>query len=122
MFEAIPEDIVDRTPTNSRYDDQIKIFGREVQEKLLKIKPFVVGAGSLGCETIKAFALMGVGCAPEGKIHCTDGSVEQKKDLNRSFLCRPNNCGDSKSHTICEAAKMINSNLNSQAYSTNITS
>jgi len=34
IFEAIPEGEVDRTPANSRYDDQIKIFGRDVQEKL----------------------------------------------------------------------------------------
>ena len=31
-FEALPEGQVDRTPRHCRYDDQIKIFGREVQD------------------------------------------------------------------------------------------
>ena len=30
IFEAIPEGEVDRTPQNSRYDDQIKIFGKDI--------------------------------------------------------------------------------------------
>jgi ubiquitin-activating enzyme E1 len=68
IFEAIPEGEVDRTPQNSRYDDQIKIFGKDIQEKLGNIKTFMVGAGALGCEFIKAFSLMGVGCGPEGKV------------------------------------------------------
>jgi len=29
FFEALPDKSVDRTPTGSRYDDQIQIFGRE---------------------------------------------------------------------------------------------
>jgi ubiquitin-activating enzyme E1 len=88
---------VDRTPTNTRYDDQIKIFGREVQEKLGKIKTFMVGAGALGCEYIKAFALMGVGCGPEGRVHCTDNDNIEVSNLNRQFLFRKNHVGKSKS-------------------------
>jgi ubiquitin-activating enzyme E1 len=49
---------------NSRYDDQIKVLGRDIQAKLGNINTFMVGAGALGCEYIKAFALMGVGCGP----------------------------------------------------------
>ena len=32
----------------------------------------MVGAGALGCELIKAYALMGIGCSKEGKVVCTD--------------------------------------------------
>jgi len=28
----------------------------------------MVGAGALGCEFIKAFALMGVGCSEDGRV------------------------------------------------------
>jgi len=83
IFEAIPDGEVDRTPVNSRYDDQIKIFGREVQEKLGKIKTFLVGAGALGCEFMKAFALMGVACSPEGRVFCTDNDNIEVSNLNR---------------------------------------
>ncbi|MFN9954388.1 MAG: ThiF family adenylyltransferase, partial [bacterium] len=63
IFETLPRGPADRTPMNCRYDDQIIVYGREVQEKLTKINTFMIGAGALGCEYVKAFALMGVGCS-----------------------------------------------------------
>lgn len=66
-----------------RYDDQILVYGREVQEKLKKVKTFMVGAGALGCEYIKAFALMGVGCSEEGKVAVTDNDNIEVSNLNR---------------------------------------
>ena len=67
----------------SRYDDQIKIYGRAVQEKLMGTNLFMVGAGALGCELIKAFALMGIGCGANGKVHCTDNDNIEVSNLNR---------------------------------------
>jgi ubiquitin-activating enzyme E1 len=118
IFEAIPEGTVDRTPANSRYDDQIKIFGHEVQQKLGNIKTFMVGAGALGCEYIKAFALMGIGCGPEGRVHCTDNDNIEISNLNRQFLFRKNHVGKPKSFTACEVARSFNSNLRVEAYNT----
>jgi ubiquitin-activating enzyme E1 len=40
------------------------IYGNEVTEALKKVNLFMVGAGALGCELVKAFALMGIGCSP----------------------------------------------------------
>jgi len=68
---------------NCRYDDQILVYGREVQEKLKKVKTFMVGAGALGCEYIKAFALMGLGCSEEGKVSVTDNDNIEVSNLNR---------------------------------------
>ncbi len=45
-------------PTNSRYDGQIAVFGKAFQEKILKQKWFVVGAGAIGCELLKNFAMV----------------------------------------------------------------
>jgi ubiquitin-activating enzyme E1 len=64
----------------------------------------MVGAGALGCEYIKAFALMGLGCGPEGKVHCTDNDNIEISNLNRQFLFRKNHVGSSKSKTACEIA------------------
>lgn len=33
---------------------------------------FLIGAGALGCEFIKMFALMGVSTSGKGRIACTD--------------------------------------------------
>ena len=51
----------------------------------------MVGAGALGCELIKAFALMGIACSPEGAVHCTDNDNIEVSNLNRQFLFRANN-------------------------------
>lgn len=65
---------------------------------------FMVGAGALGCEFIKAFALMGVGCGPEGLINCTDNDNIELSNLNRQFLYRKNHIGHSKSKVACHVA------------------
>lgn len=50
---------------------------------MTKVKTFMVGAGALGCEYIKAFALMGLGCSKEGKVHLTDNDNIEVSNLNR---------------------------------------
>lgn len=120
IFETIPAGPVDRAPLNSRYDDQIAIYGREIQEKLLNVKTFLVGAGALGCEYIKAFALMGVGCGENGRVACTDNDNIEVSNLNRQFLFRKNNVGHSKSLTACNIAATMNPSLKVQDYQTRV--
>jgi len=120
IFESLPEGEVDRTPMNCRYDDQIKMYGREVQEKLMKVKTFMVGAGALGCEYIKAFALMGLGCGEGGHVSVTDNDNIEVSNLNRQFLFRQNNVGKSKSETACRIAKGMNNALNVKDYMTRV--
>jgi len=110
-FESLPEGEVDRRPMECRYDDQIKIYGREVQEKLGNIKTFMIGAGALGCEYAKAFAMMGLGCGPDGLVTVTDNDNIEVSNLNRQFLFRKNNVGKPKSKTACEIAQQMNPDL-----------
>ena len=72
----------------------------------------MIGAGALGCEFVKAFALMGVGCSDEGRVTVTDNDNIEVSNLNRQFLFRKNNVGESKSKTACNIAKDINNALN----------
>lgn len=120
IFESLPENEVNREPMNCRYDDQIRMYGREVQERLQNINTFMVGAGALGCEYIKAFALMGLGCSNNGKVHCTDNDNIEVSNLNRQFLFRQGNVGHSKSETACNIAKTMNPNLNVTSYMTRV--
>lgn len=53
-------------PRNSRYDHQIAIWGERFQKRLGALQLFIVGAGALGCEYIKTFALMGCCTFEEG--------------------------------------------------------
>ena len=119
IYETLPKadaGAVNREPTGSRYDDQIAIYGQDVQAKLGAVKLFMVGAGALGCELIKAFALMGVGCAEGGMVTCTDNDNIEVSNLNRQFLFRKNNVGHAKSQVACQIAKGMNPALNVTDY------
>ena len=87
-----------------------------MQEKLSHVKTFMIGAGALGCEYVKAFALMGLGCSEHGKVTVTDNDNIEVSNLNRQFLFRKNNVGDSKAKVACDIAKDINPALNVTAY------
>lgn len=43
----------------------------------------MVGAGALGCEYIKMYALMGMGSGPQGLITVTDDDSIEISNLNR---------------------------------------
>ena len=47
----------------------------------------MVGAGALGCEFIKAMALIGLGCG-NGSVTVTDNDNIEVSNLNRQFLFR----------------------------------
>lgn len=47
-----------------------------------------VGSGAIGCEMLKNFAMMGVGCDKDGLLLVTDMDSIEKSNLNRQFLFR----------------------------------
>lgn len=113
-LECLPLDDLDEAdcaPVGSRYDGQIAIFGKKFQEKVLGLNYFIVGAGAIGCELLKNFALMGIGCSPnptQGKVIITDMDIIEKSNLNRQFLFRSWDVGTCKSVTAGKAAKQMN--------------
>lgn len=108
-FEILPEN-ADRSPSNSRYDDQIAILGHEIQQKLQSVNTFLIGAGALGCEFLKNFGLMGVGCG-NGSIAVSDDDIIEVSNLNRQFLFNREDVGQSKSKCAANKVGMINSDL-----------
>ena len=111
--EKLPENI-NREMNNSRYDEQISIFGREMHEKLENLNIFLVGAGALGCEYLKNFALNGISCSKKGSsaITVTDNDTIEISNLNRQFLFHKNDVNKSKSKCACDAIKKNNSDCN----------
>jgi ubiquitin-activating enzyme E1 len=76
----------------------------------------MIGAGALGCEFVKAFSLMGVGCSSTGNVTITDNDNIEVSNLNRQFLFRKINVGDSKSHVASNVARDMNKDLNITDY------
>jgi ubiquitin-activating enzyme E1 len=98
-------------PLGTRYDGQIAVFGKEYQDKLADMKQFLVGAGAIGCEMLKNWAMIGLGTGPEGKIYVTDMDSIEKSNLNRQFLFRAPDVGKMKSDCAAKAVQRMNPEL-----------
>jgi ubiquitin-activating enzyme E1 len=105
-------------PAGSRYDHLVAILGRSLQAKVMAQRVFVVGAGALGCEMLKNFALAGVGCGAGGSVVVTDMDRIEVSNLNRQFLFREKDVARPKSVTAAAAAKVMNPELNVSAMET----
>ena len=104
-IEATPSDC---EPRGTRYDGQVAVFGRAFQDALLELKYFLVGSGALGCEFLKNFALMGIGCGESGFVYLTDMDNIEKSNLNRQFLFHEDDVGQMKSTAAAREAKTFN--------------
>ncbi|XP_057365163.1 ubiquitin-like modifier-activating enzyme 1 [Daphnia carinata] len=103
-------------PTGSRYDGQVAVFGNEFQKKLGSLRYFVVGAGAIGCELLKNFAMIGVGASEGGQIYVTDMDLIEKSNLNRQFLFRSHDVQKPKSSSAAAAVKVMNPYANVTAF------
>ena len=126
-------------PSLARYESQVAVFGAEFQRKLARQRVFLVGAGALGCEFLKAFALMGIGTADgdqsapavggtvqdddppssssssKGLVTVTDDDTIEKSNLSRQFLFRDWDIGQAKSTAAAREALKINPALRVRA-------
>jgi ubiquitin-activating enzyme E1 len=117
FFETVEnlKDNIDRTLKNCRYDDQIAIFGNEIQEKIQKSNIFMIGAGATGCEFLKNFAMMGFCTDKKSKFIITDNDNIEISNLTRQFLFNKSNVGQSKSTIAAISAQKMNPNFNVEA-------
>jgi ubiquitin-activating enzyme E1 len=118
FFELLQENVPsDATPTGTRYDNQIAIFGQAFQDLIGDQRYFMVGCGALGCEYLKGFALMGLG-ARNGVISVTDMDRIEVSNLNRQFLFRKENVGQQKSVAASDRARKMNPDLHIRTFET----
>lgn len=98
-------------PRGTRYDGQIAVFGKSFQEKISNVNQFLVGAGAIGCEMLKNWAMIGLATGPRGKISVTDNDQIERSNLNRQFLFRPKDVGKLKSECASQAVQVMNPDL-----------
>ena len=103
-------------PRGDRYDAQRICLGQALCTKLADLRLFMVGAGAIGCELLKNFALLGVATtAGKGQIIVTDNDVIETSNLSRQFLFRSTDVQSSKAETAARAAVAMNPDLNVEA-------
>jgi len=118
VIEVLPEENVgvqQCQPEGNRYDAQVVCLGKDVNAQIQDLKIFMIGAGAIGCEMLKNFAMLGV-AAGNGLITVTDNDLIEKSNLNRQFLFRPHNIMQSKSTTAANAAIAMNPSLKVDAH------
>ena len=110
FFETVENlnENVNRKIAGSRYDEQIAIFGQEIQKKLNNLNIFIIGAGALGCELLKNFSLMGISTEKNSQTIITDNDIIETSNLNRQFLFRQKDIGKSKSKIAKSQAISMN--------------
>lgn len=87
----------------SRYNTQIEVFGKDIQQKLYDAKYFIVGSGAIGCELLKNFSMMGI-----GHIIVTDPDHIEKSNLSRQFLFRNEDIKSPKSLVAVKRVSEMN--------------
>lgn len=100
------------------------IVGEKVLQGLAYTNLFMVGAGAIGCELLKNYAMLGVGTGEAGKndhkeggkITLTDPDVIEVSNLNRQFLFREKHLRKPKSQTAAAAALQMNKELKGHVY------
>ncbi|XP_070594990.1 ubiquitin-like modifier-activating enzyme 7 isoform X2 [Erythrolamprus reginae] len=115
-YECLPEGEQltekDCAPFGSRYDGQIAVFGADFQKRLGEQKYFLVGAGAIGCELLKNFAMIGLAAGEGGEITVTDMDIIERSNLNRQFLFREEDVSKQKSEVAAAAIRCMNPNIN----------
>lgn len=120
-IECLPPSIASSDPSEfaprgNRYDGQVVVFGRELQDKIKNLSMFLVGAGAIGCEMLKNWAMMGVACGDNGVIHITDMDTIEKSNLNRQFLFRSKDVQQPKSSVAARAITEMNPDVKVVSY------
>jgi len=70
-----------------------------------------VGAGAIGCELLKGFALVGLGAGASGGVTVADMDHIERSNLSRQFLFRTQDVGRPKAEVAAEATHRLNSDL-----------
>lgn len=117
-FDCLPENYkeLNTKDQGTRYDGQVRIFGQELMEKFRNQRFFVVGSGAIGCEHLKNFAMMGLATGEKGHMYVTDMDIIERSNLNRQFLFRNKDIGNSKSTSGLGAVKEMNPQVNGTAH------
>ena len=74
----------------------------------------MIGAGALGCEYLKNFAMMGISTSDKNISNVTvaDNDYIELSNLSRQFLFRNTDIGESKSICACREVKNMNNDFN----------
>jgi len=109
---------MNNTISYERYQRQmiLKSFGEAGQQKLLKAKVLVIGAGGLGCPALQYLAAAGI-----GTIGIVDDDVVSLSNLHRQILYSVNDIGFPKAERAAEKLGQLNPEITIITYPERLT-
>lgn len=82
------------------------VVGKESFCEIEKMNTFIIGAGAIGCELLKNFAMINMGA--KGTITVTDPDHIETSNLTRQFLFRQKHVKKPKSATASATLVQMN--------------
>ena len=104
---------------NNKNDILKLILGEKAYEKLINTNLLLVGAGAIGCELLKNYAMLGLSTGKNGKIYITDPDIIEVSNLTRQFLFREKHLRLPKSTTAAAAVIQMNPELKGHIFAKN---
>lgn len=101
-------------PRDGRFS-RFELIGWWDQTRLAQAKVLVIGAGALGNELIKNFALLGI-----GQLFVADLDRIEASNLSRSVLYREADCGQPKATVAAARAREIYPDMRSHSFVGNV--
>ena len=101
MSDKLSNEIIKSTNTSKQFYGLEIQLGPEFLTVLSNLKVLMVGAGAIGCELLKNFAMLNISTDPSknGAIYVTDPDIIENSNLNRQFLFREKHIRKPKSVT-----------------------
>jgi sulfur-carrier protein adenylyltransferase/sulfurtransferase len=117
-YPLFPADKMNNTILYERYQRQIILpgFGEEGQQKLVKAKVLVIGAGGLGCPALLYLAAAGV-----GTIGIADQDIVSLDNLHRQVLYGVKDIGLSKAEIAARNLYQLNPEITIPVFNKKIT-
>lgn len=109
------DDSSNSTNDLSYLDTQAVCIGWSTLSRLSELRAFVVGAGAIGCELLKNFALLGVATGAHGVLTVTDPDLIERSNLSRQFLFREADVRQPKAATAARAVARLAPRLHIRA-------
>ncbi|KAG2373289.1 hypothetical protein C9374_012278 [Naegleria lovaniensis] len=115
-------DTTDHMVHASMYDAQELIFGKHVHEKIENSKHLLYDMGSMGCEFLKNYTMMGVGNGIQGSFLVSDDKQVTLKHLETHALFRKKHIGQTKSEASTQVIQKLKHSITNSSTRSFITS
>lgn len=92
------------------------VLGDKLVKTIADMKLLMVGAGAIGCELLKNFAMLNIGTGETGAIYITDPDIIEVSNLTRQFLFREKHLRLPKSSTAAAAVVQMNPRLKNHIF------